>query len=78
MRWFKATFLPQLLQNEQKSHRLEVCREFQQQFQEDPDFLSKVFTGIESSVYDYDPEPKQQSSQWKGPSAPRPKKAQQV
>jgi hypothetical protein len=29
-------------------------------------------------VYDYDPETKQQSSQWKLPNSPRPKKAHQV
>jgi hypothetical protein len=29
-------------------------------------------------VYGYDPEIKQQSSQWKSPNSPRPKKARQV
>jgi hypothetical protein len=58
-----AKFVPQLLQNEQKHHHLEVCRELQQQLQEDPDLLSKVVTGDESWVYGYDPETKQQSSQ---------------
>jgi hypothetical protein len=70
--------VPRLLQNEQKQHRLEVCWELQQQLQEDPNFLSKVVTGDESWVYGYDPETKQQSSQWKSPSSPRPKKARQV
>jgi hypothetical protein len=37
--------VPQLLQNEQKQHRLEVSRELQHQLQEDPNFLSKVVTG---------------------------------
>jgi hypothetical protein len=41
-----AEFVPGLLQNEQKQHRLEVCRELQQQLQEDSNFLSKVFTGF--------------------------------
>jgi hypothetical protein len=40
-----AKFVPRLLQNEQKQHRLEVCKERQQQLQEDPDFLSKAVTG---------------------------------
>jgi hypothetical protein len=39
-----ATFLPRLLQNEQKQHRLEVFREVQQ-LREDPNFLLKVVTG---------------------------------
>jgi hypothetical protein len=44
-------FVSRLLQNEQKRHRLEVCRELQQQLQEDPNFLSKIFIGEESWVY---------------------------
>jgi hypothetical protein len=52
--------MPQLLQNEQDQHRLEVCRELQQQLQEDPDFLSKVVTADESWVYGYDLQTKQQ------------------
>jgi hypothetical protein len=42
-----AKSVPRLLQNEQKQHRLEVCRELQQQLQEGPNFLSKVVTGDE-------------------------------
>jgi len=40
--------------------------------------LSRVITGDESWVYGYNPETKQQSSQWKSPTSPRPKKARQV
>ncbi|PNF38978.1 hypothetical protein B7P43_G06608 [Cryptotermes secundus] len=47
VRRIAAKSVPQLLQNEQKQHRLEVCRELQQQLQEDPNFLSKVVTGDE-------------------------------
>jgi hypothetical protein len=52
--------------------------ELKEQVRNDPDFLSKVVTGDESWIYGYDPETKQQSSQWKCPSSPRPKKAWQV
>ncbi|PNF38892.1 hypothetical protein B7P43_G09916 [Cryptotermes secundus] len=38
MRRIAMKFVPQLLQNEQKQHRLEICRELQQQLQEDPNF----------------------------------------
>jgi len=44
---------------------------------DDPSFMSRVITGDESWVYGYDPETKQQSSQWKSPGSPRPKKARQ-
>jgi hypothetical protein len=39
-----AKFEQRLLQSEQKQQRLEVCRELQQQLQEDPNFLSKFAT----------------------------------
>ena len=39
--------------------------------------MSRVITGDESWVYGYDPETKQQSSQWKSQGSPRPKKARQ-
>ena len=52
--------------------------ELQEAVRHDPNFLSRVITGDESWVYDYDPETKQQSTQWKTPSSPRPKKARQV
>ena len=42
---------------------------------DDGNVLKKVITGDESWVYGYDPETKQQSSQWKRPDEPRPKKA---
>ena len=57
---------------------VQVCTELQEAFRHDPNFLSMVITGDESWVYDYDPETKQQSTQWKTPSSPRPKKARQV
>ena len=47
-------------------------------FNDDPDLLKKVIAGDESWVYGYDIETKAQSSQWKRPEEPRPKKARQV
>jgi hypothetical protein len=45
MRSFAPKLVLGLLQNEQKQCLLAVCRELQQQLQEDPYFLSKVVTG---------------------------------
>ena len=45
---------------------------------DDPDLLKKLITADESWMYDYDSETKGQSSQWKRPEEPRPKKAHQV
>ena len=71
MRHVAAKFVPRLLTCEQKQH----CAE---QVHNDPTFMSRIITGDESWVYGYDPETKQQSSQWKRPHSPRPKKARQV
>jgi hypothetical protein len=38
-------------------------------------FLETVVIGDESWMYEYDPETKVQSSQWKDPTFPKPKKA---
>ena len=55
-----------------------MCTEPQNAVRHDPNFLSRVITGDESQLYNYDSETKQQSSQWKTPSSPRPKKLHQV
>jgi len=73
-----AKFVPRLLSEDQRAIRLEVCREMKDQLKTDPDFLSKIITGDEPWCYGYDPETKQQSSQWKSASYSRPKKARQV
>ena len=78
MRRIAAKFVPRLLNSDQRDHRVQVCTELQEAVRHDPNFLSRVITGDESWVYDYDPETKQQSTQWKTPSSPRPKKARQV
>jgi hypothetical protein len=41
-------------------------------------FISNIIPGDETWVYGYDPETKQQSSQWKSPISPQPKKVHQV
>jgi hypothetical protein len=78
MRQIAAKFVPRLLNNEQRDHRVQVCTERQKAVRHYPNFLSSVITGDESWLYDYDPETKTQSSQWKTPSSPRPKKGHQV
>jgi histone-lysine N-methyltransferase SETMAR len=74
-RRISARFMPRLLSDDQKAHRVSVCRELKQQARDDPNFISNTITGDETWVYGYDPETKQQSSQWKSPNSPRPKKS---
>ncbi|XP_068229679.1 protein GVQW3-like [Palaemon carinicauda] len=73
-----AKFVPRLLSPEQKDLRCQVVKDLLNTANTDPQFLNTVITGDESWVYGYDPETKRQSSQWKHPESPRPKKARQV
>ena len=67
-----------LLNFEQIQHRRDIAQETLRTFNDDPDLFKKLITGDESWVYGYDIETKAQSSQWKRPEEPRPKKARQV
>jgi histone-lysine N-methyltransferase SETMAR len=79
MRRVSAKLVPCLLAQEPTEHRATACRELLQRAENYATFLPSIITrDDESWVYDYDPETKQMSSQWKTPSSPRPKKARQV
>jgi len=73
-----AKFVPRILTADQKQQCINICTELRQLTSDDETFLCRVITGDESWVYGYDPETKQQYSQWKSPTSPRPKKARQV
>ncbi|KAG7157223.1 hypothetical protein Hamer_G010079 [Homarus americanus] len=73
MKRVAAKFVPRLLSQEQKEFHAEVAKDLLQTTNNDRHFLKQVITGDESWVYDYDPETKAQSSQWKSPASPRPK-----
>jgi len=70
-----AKFVPRVLTQDQKDTRVAICQELKETVINDPTLLLNVITGDESIVYAYDPETKLQSSQWKSPGSPRPKKA---
>lgn len=71
-----AKFIPKLFTAEQNT-RLEIALDNLEMVNNNDNVLRKVITGEESLVYSYDPETKQQSSQWKHSESPRPKKARQ-
>jgi hypothetical protein len=48
MRGISARFVPELLSNDQKAHRVSLCRELKQQAREDPNFISSVIIGDET------------------------------
>jgi len=70
--------VPRLLTDDQREQRQTIAGDMLERSCEDVQFLNKIVTGDGSWVYGYDPETKQQSSQWKGPSSPRPKKGRQM
>jgi hypothetical protein len=76
MRRIAARFVPRVLSNDQKEHRVAICAELKEQTENNPNFISTIITGDESWVYEYNSEAKQQSSQWKTPNSPLPKKLQ--
>jgi len=67
-------FMPRILTADQRQRRVNVCTELRQLASDDENFLSRVITDDESWVYVYDPETKQQTSQWKSSTSSRPKK----
>ncbi|UYV78600.1 hypothetical protein LAZ67_16002110 [Cordylochernes scorpioides] len=78
MRRVAAKFVPKLLNCDQKQHRMNIANEMLDSVRDDPNLLQRVITGDQAWVYGYDVETKAQSSQWKLPHEPRPKKARQV
>ncbi|UYV80262.1 hypothetical protein LAZ67_18002221 [Cordylochernes scorpioides] len=78
MRRVAANFVPKLLNCDQKQHRMNIANEMLDSVRDDPNLLQMVITSEEAWVYGYDVETKAQSSQWKLPHEPRPKKARQV
>ena len=73
-----AKFLPCLLTDDERKQHKKIAGDLFENSCEDMQFLKNIMTGDESWVYGYNPETKQQLSQWKGPMSPRPKKGRQV
>jgi len=72
MKRVRAKFVPRLLTDDQREQRHTIARDLFEPSCEDVQFLTNIVTGDESWVYGYDPETKQQLTQWKGPTFPRP------
>ncbi|UYV71503.1 hypothetical protein LAZ67_8003522 [Cordylochernes scorpioides] len=67
-----------ILANRRITHRMNIANEMLDSVRDDPNLLQRVITGDEAWVLGYDMETKAQSSQWKLPHEPRPKKARQI
>ena len=75
MHQIAVKFVPRVLTHDQKDSRAAICQELKETVVNDSTLLLNVITGDENIVYAYDPETKVQSSQWKSPGSPRPKKS---
>ena len=78
LRRVSAKFVPKLLTEQQKELWKEISEDMLDFTNHDPEFIKTIITGDETWVYGYNPQTKFQSSQWKHPESPRPKKAWQV
>jgi len=73
-RKLSAKWVPKYLNSDQKCQRRLPSEHILEFFRRYPnDFLSRVVTMDETSLYHYDPETKQQSIEWRHSGSPRPK-----
>lgn len=76
MRRVSARWVPRLLSDDDKQRRVTESMRFLRRFDREGNrFLQRIVTADETWLYYYDPETKQQSSQWKCSDSPPPKKA---
>jgi predicted transcriptional regulator len=68
-----AKIVSNVLTDEQTQGRVDCCNDWIESFQ-DPHFRETVITGNEAWIYEYDPETKRQSEEWKHSGSPRTKK----
>ena len=73
-----AKFMPSLLTDDQREQRQTIACDLFERSCEDVQVLKSTVAGEGSWIYGYESETKQQSSQWMGPTSPRPKKGHQV
>jgi len=75
MRKLSAKWVPKCPNADQKRQRCQSSEKIWEFFRRDPnDFLSRLVTMVETWLYHYDPETKQQSVEWRHSGSPRPKK----
>jgi len=70
-----AKMVPKNLTTEQKANRRDVCLDFLDRLEREPEFFSHVITGDESWILEYDSKTKRQSQEWQTANSPHPKKA---
>jgi hypothetical protein len=69
-----AHFVPHSLTPEQREDEVTFCQDIIMMADTDKFFLNKIIMGDETWCFAYDPETKQQSSEWVGETSPQLKK----
>ena len=69
-----AKTVPQKLMTEQKANRKDVCLDLLDRLEREPEVFSRVITGDESWILEYDAETKRQSRERHTANSPHPKK----
>ncbi|PNF31454.1 hypothetical protein B7P43_G03413 [Cryptotermes secundus] len=70
-----SRWVPRVIKQDHKTHRMEVCQDLLHQFEAEGDkFLDSIVTEDETWCHHYEPESKRQSMEWRHPDSPRNKK----
>ena len=67
--------VPENLTTEQEANRRDVCLDLLDHLEREPEFFSRVITGDESWILEYNPKTKCQIQEWHTANFPHPKKA---
>ena len=60
-----ARWIPRMLMQEHKEHRMQVCQDLLNQYEAEGDsFLDRIITGDEKWCHHYELESKRQSMEW--------------
>ena len=70
-----ARFVPHKLTDDQKMLRIQHSKDIIKEAKKDQNFLYSIVTGDETWCFQYDPETKRQSAEWKARNDPKPKKS---
>lgn len=73
-----SRFVPHKLTEDQKFDRIEHSKDIIKNARKDPNFLKTIVTGDETWCFEYEPETKRQSAEWRASDEGKPKKSRLV
>lgn len=75
LRKVNSRFVPHKLTDDQKLDRIEHCKELIKNARKDSNFLKTIVTGEETWCFEYEPETKRHSAEWRSQDEGKPKKS---